>query len=159
MIPRISEIITEQGILICPKCPTKSRAIELLVESLCQGYEEDLKKRILEAVNEKEKEMSTGIGCGLAIPHAKVKGIDNIQVTAMNLKVGIDFNATDREPVFLIFLIASPEHLVGPHIRAMSSICRLASDADLRKRLIEARSAKEFLRQLKLGEKKYPQAT
>ena len=92
---------------------------------------------------------------GLAVPHAKVDFIEQMCIVACSVKRGIDFDAMDKEPVYLLFLIVSPSNDTGPHIRALSAISRILSDADIRKNLIMAETPAEFYATLKNGESKY----
>ncbi|MFC1584861.1 PTS sugar transporter subunit IIA [Fibrobacterota bacterium] len=134
---------------------SKEEIIEILVDKLCEVNGIKNKSDIYNILIENERKISTGIGCGLAVPHAKVEFVDKMYIAAMSLKKGVDFGSIDKEPVFLMFLLISPSDAVGPHIRALSSICRMASDAELRKNLIEAKSPKEFYYQLETAEEKY----
>ena len=76
-------------------------------------------------------------------------------VAACSVKRGLDCDAIDKQPVYLLFLIVSPEGKVGPHIRALSAISRLLSDADVRRALIEADTPAAFHAGLVAGEAKY----
>jgi PTS system fructose-specific IIC component/PTS system nitrogen regulatory IIA component len=152
---RLSERFTEKCIIIDSQKPTKREIIDEMVGLLCQAYGIENREGILKAVFGREEKMSTGIGCGLAVPHGKVDFLDKMCVVACSVKRGIDFEAIDKEPVFLLFLIVSPANTTGPHIRALSAISRIMADADIRKSLIAANSPVEFYANLKLGEEKY----
>ena len=146
---------TEDCILIGNDEQSKEKVIEALVNKLCDAYKIENEEGVLEAVLGREKKMSTGIGCGLAVPHAKVDFVDRMCIVALTVKDGIDFSAIDKEPVYLLFLIVSPTNTTGPHIRALSSISRIMADAEIRKNLIESESPSEFYQRLRLGEEKY----
>ena len=146
---------TEECILIGCEEKSKEKVIEVLADKLCEVYNISERAAVLEAVLGREKKMSTGIGCGLAVPHAKVDLVDKMCIVAMTTRQGIDFSSIDKEPVFLLFLIVSPTNTTGPHIRALSSISRIMADADIRKNLIEASSPAEFYQRWRLGEEKY----
>ncbi len=152
---RLSERFSEKCIIIDSKQVQKRDIIEEMVNLLCQAYEIENRDGILKAVFGREDKMSTGIGCGLAVPHGKVDFLDKMCVVACSVKRGIDFEAIDKESVFLLFLIVSPSNTTGPHIRALSAISRIMADADIRKSLIAANSPMEFYSNLKIGEEKY----
>lgn len=153
---KLSENIKSDAIIVGYEPQTKQDIIDKLINILCQSHDiEDLKPQIKEAVLLREKQMSTGIGCGLAVPHAKIKGIKNLTMAAINCPSGVDFQSLDSEPVNLAFLILSPENIVGPHIHALSSVSRLMADSTIRKALIDAKSPEEFLKGLLLGETQY----
>ena len=152
---KLSDRLVKDAVLINTPSKDKTMLIEELVDLVVNSY--DLKNRdeILEAVLSREAKMSTGIGCGLAVPHAKVEYVDKLYLGAITCAEGVDFEALDKEPVYLIFLILSPENTVGPHIRALSSVSRLMADAEIRKQLVDAESAEEFMECLVEAESKY----
>jgi mannitol/fructose-specific phosphotransferase system IIA component (Ntr-type) len=153
---KLSENIKSKAISTCFEPDTKEQLIHKLIDTLCDAHElSELKPLIIQAVFSRESQMSTGIGCGLAVPHAKVKGIKHLTLAAVNCPKGVDFNSLDDEPVTLAFLILSPENIVGPHIHALSSVSRLMADSIIRKQLIEADSSENFLEGLKQGEVQY----
>jgi mannitol/fructose-specific phosphotransferase system IIA component (Ntr-type) len=152
---RITERFSEDSIIIDSQEFTKQRIIELMVDKLCEVYSITSHDGVLDAVLNREKKMSTGIGCGLAVPHAKVNFVEKMCIVACTVKQGIDFSAIDKEPVYLLFLIVSPTNTTGPHIRALSTISRIMADAEIRKSLIDSKSSSEFYQQLRLGEEKY----
>ncbi len=152
---RLSERFSEKCIIIDSQCTDKHAIIEEMVNLLCRAYEIENRAGILSAVSSREEKMSTGIGCGLAVPHGKVDFLDKMCVVAASVKRGIDFEAIDKEPVYLLFLIVSPANTTGPHIRALSAISRIMADADIRKSLITSDTPEEFYRNLRLGEEKY----
>jgi mannitol/fructose-specific phosphotransferase system IIA component (Ntr-type) len=152
---KLSERFTEKCVIIDSQCHSKREVLEEMVDLLCEAYQIENRPGILSAVLGREEKMSTGIGCGLAVPHGKVDFVDRMCVVASSVKRGIDFEAIDKEPVYLLFLIVSPSNTTGPHIRALSAISRIMSDADIRRSLIQANSPEEFYANLRLGEEKY----
>ena len=152
---KLTEKFTEDCVIVDSQKSTWREVIEEMVDRLClvQGVEK--RDALLAAVLERESKMSTGIGCGLAVPHAKVDFLDDMCIAACSVKRGLDFGAIDRQPVYLLFLIISPIGNTGPHIRALSAISRILSDADIRKHLIEAATPAEFYARLQSGENKY----
>ncbi len=152
---RLSERFTEKCIIIDSQKQNKTEVIEEMVYLLCDAFAIENREGVLQAVLGREQKMSTGIGCGLAVPHGKVDFVDQMCVVACSVKKGINFEALDKESVFLLFLIVSPANTTGPHIRALSAISRIMSDADIRKSLIQSNSQAEFYANLKIGEEKY----
>jgi mannitol/fructose-specific phosphotransferase system IIA component (Ntr-type) len=152
---KLSERLSEQCIFIDSQKGNKTEIIREMVDLLCRTCQIENRDGVLEAVLDRESKMSTGIGCGLAVPHGKVDFLDQMWVAACTVKRGIDFDAIDKGPVYLLFLIVSPSNNSGPHIRALSAISRIMSDADIRKNLIGANSPEEFYGYLKQGEEKY----
>ncbi|HAO99144.1 MAG TPA: PTS glucose transporter subunit IIBC [Fibrobacteres bacterium] len=152
---KLTERFDEQCVIVDSQKSTRREVIEEMVDRLCQVRHLENRNELLAAVLDREEKMSTGIGCGLAIPHAKVDFLDQMCIVACSVKRGLDFEAIDKQPVYLLFLIISPSGNTGPHIRALSAISRILSDADIRKNLIEAGTPVEFYARLQSGENKY----
>jgi fructose-specific phosphotransferase system IIA component len=152
---KLTERFTEECIIIDSHDTTKDQILDIMVNKLCEVYQIENKEGVHEAVLGREKKMSTGIGCGLAVPHAKVDFVNKMCIVALTCKKGIDFASIDKEPVFLLFLIVSPTNTTGPHIRALSTISRIMADADIRKSLIDSETPEDFYSRLRLGEEKY----
>lgn len=152
---RLTDRFTEECIIIDAQAGTKDKIIEVMVSKLCDVYNISNKEGVHEAVMGREKKMSTGIGCGLGVPHAKVDFVTKMCIVAATSRKGIDFAAIDKEPVYLLFLIVSPKNTTGPHIRALSAISRIMSDASIRSSLINSSSSPQFYQKLRLGEEKY----
>jgi PTS system fructose-specific IIC component/PTS system nitrogen regulatory IIA component len=152
---RLSDRFNEKCVIVDSQNRSKSEVIDEMVDLLCTSYGIENREGVIRAVQGREDKMSTGIGCGLAVPHGKVDFIDQMCIVACSCKKGLDFEAIDKQPVYLLFLILSPSNTTGPHIRALSSISRIMSDADIRKSLIQSESASEFYANLKIGEEKY----
>ena len=96
------------------------------------------------AVHEREKIMSTGVGHGFAIPHAKTDGVSEMIAGFGKLPQPIEFEALDQEPVNLVFLLVGQENAVGPHIKMLSRISRLMNKDSFREKLAAAGSPSEI---------------
>jgi mannitol/fructose-specific phosphotransferase system IIA component (Ntr-type) len=92
----------------------------------------------------REGYLSTGLENGVAIPHAKTGGIDKLVMVFGLKKEGIDFESLDAKPAQLIFLVLSPLETSGPHIQALALITRNLKDENIRKKIVEAKSAAEI---------------
>ncbi|MFH1080056.1 MAG: PTS sugar transporter subunit IIA [Pseudomonadota bacterium] len=98
----------------------------------------------LSVLMEREKLGSTGIGEGIAIPHGKLTGLDNLIICFGRSAAGVDFNAMDGNPVHLFFLLLAPENSAGQHLKALAKISRMLKDSRFRAKLMEARSKDEI---------------
>jgi PTS system nitrogen regulatory IIA component len=96
------------------------------------------------AVLEREAVLSTGIGHGIAIPHAKSSAVDKLWLVCGSSPGGIGFQALDGEPVYLFFLLLGPESAAGQHVKALSRIARLVRGDQVREALKGAESAEAF---------------
>lgn len=99
---------------------------------------------VIEVLLGRERLGSTGIGDGIAIPHGKLAGLDDIIVSFGRSKDGIDFDSMDGMPVHLFFLLMAPENSAGYHLKALAKISRMLKDISFRKALMEAKSADEL---------------
>ncbi|MCF0222661.1 MAG: PTS sugar transporter subunit IIA [Fibrobacter sp.] len=152
---RLSERFVDNCIIINSTCTTKEAILNELVNTLCDAYKLDNRKEIYESVMSREKIRSTGIGCGLAVPHARIENIDRMCMAAATIEKGLDFASFDGEPVYLFILIVSPANTVGPHSKALSSVSRVLADGGVRNDLIASKSAADFLSILRAAEDKY----
>jgi mannitol/fructose-specific phosphotransferase system IIA component (Ntr-type) len=87
---------------------------------------------LIEAVLAREQQRSTGIGEGLAVPHAKSHGIQSIAMAAGTLREPVDFHSIDRQPVRLVCMIVAPPDRIADHIQALARVSRLFSSAHAR---------------------------
>ena len=152
---KLSDRLNSDAVLVNFPQDSKENLIEELVDLLVTSHNLQDRDKILEAVLSREEKMSTGIGCGLAVPHAKVEFVEKLYMAAICCPKGVDFDALDKEPVYLMFLILSPENTVGPHIRALSSVSRLMADSAVRTQLVDASTSVEFMEVLVEAESKY----
>ncbi|MBI5729750.1 MAG: PTS sugar transporter subunit IIA [Ignavibacteriales bacterium] len=130
-----------------------------VVNELVDLFKDDDRVKDLEelrnAVHEREKIMSTGVGKGFAIPHAKTNSINEIVAAFGKLDEPIDFQALDEQPVNLVFLLVGKENLVGPHIKLLSRISRMMNKDEFRESLSKAKTAEEIYSLFENEEKQY----
>jgi len=99
---------------------------------------------LLSAVLEREQVLSTGIGHGIAIPHAKVATVKDLMLVCGSSPQGVEFDALDGAPVRLFFLLIGPESAAGQHVKALSRIARLVRQESVREALMRAESPEAF---------------
>ncbi|HZL00777.1 MAG TPA: PTS sugar transporter subunit IIA [Caulobacteraceae bacterium] len=130
-----------EGGCIAPRVSAsdKRQVFTILSEIAARTFSLD-KRRILEALVEREAEGSTGVGHGVAAPHAIVPGLDRMRGIFLRLETPVDFNAVDDQPVDLVFALFSPPGGASDHLRALSRILRLLRQVDLREQLRRARA-------------------
>ncbi len=98
-------------------------------------------REIYDAMQQRERLGSTGFGSGAAIPHVKLRSLERTVCLFARLQTPIDFDALDGEPVDLIFLLLSPEHASGDHLKTLARISRLVREPAIIERLRSARDA------------------
>jgi nitrogen PTS system EIIA component len=102
-------------------------------------------REILALVHDRERELSTGIGGGVAIPHARTSRVDQLVMAAGITPSPVDYDALDGQPVELFFLIVGPDSAAGAHVRALARISRLLRREPLRASLRSSADAGAFL--------------
>ncbi|MDB2613712.1 PTS sugar transporter subunit IIA [Chlamydiales bacterium] len=115
-------------------------AIRSLIKNACKAKKMDSPELFFNAVIEREKVVTTGIGMGVAIPHAKLPGFKNFFVSIGVLDKGIDWKALDGHPVRLIFLIGGPDDKQTEYLQLLSSITHALKKEDIRKELLSSQS-------------------
>ena len=111
--------------------------------------------KIREAVLEREKIMSTGVGKGFAIPHGKTNHVNEILGAFGKTNNPIDYQSLDQQPVHLVFLLVGKDNLVSTHIKLLSRISRMMNKDEFRNSLLEAKSNEEILNLFKKEEENY----
>jgi len=142
---KISDILDETRILTNMEGDSKSDVINSLIDLVAVSPKVLDKEKVREAIFEREKIMSTGVGNGFAIPHGKTDAVSDIVAAFAVTKKPIDYEALDEQPVRLIFLLIGKGNMVGPHIKLLSRISRLMNKEEFRKRLLEASASKEVM--------------
>lgn len=125
-------------------------AIRELTESVCGAASLDLEST-LEAVLAREEIMPTGIGNGLAIPHARLDGLAAPIIGVGLSGGGVDFDAPDGEPAHIVFLILTPQNDDGAQLKILADIARTFSRPEARQQALRAANYTEFLAVLKSG--------
>lgn len=154
---RISSLLSEAGILLKRKPKSKKEAIHTLVE--CHDILGNLndKEVFRQAVLDREASTTTGIGGGMAIPHAMTNAVKKPAITAMTIEDGVDFEALDGKPVNLIFMIAMPDD-GKQHMSLLSHLATLMMDESLFPALTSVESPAEFIAFIdKLEDKLFPE--
>lgn len=141
----ISKYLKKEMIQIELKSNDKDSIIAELIDiAVASGNIKD-RNLVIEAVLERERSMTTGIGNEIAIPHAKCNASENIVLVVGIKKEGVDFDSLDDKPVKLFFLIISPKVMIGPHIQLLAEIGRKVSNPENKNQLINSTSSEEFI--------------
>ncbi|MDR1506055.1 MAG: PTS sugar transporter subunit IIA [Treponema sp.] len=121
----LSELFPPEFIKIGLEAEDKDEAFEELADAFCQASRLNIREDILEAVRERERKMSTGIQKGIAIPHGKTGAIDRVYGILGVSKRGIDYDALDGEPVYLLFMVVGPQSRAEKHLRILKRLAEL----------------------------------
>lgn len=143
---KITELLDIDSIDLSPQATDKEEAIYHLIDLLDQSGKLNNKELYKESVLNREKQSTTGIGDGVAIPHGQSEGVQTAGLSAMVVKEGLDFKSLDGKPTYLFFMIGAPKDSGGTHLQALAQLSTLLMDEDFRNSLIHASSKEEFLK-------------
>lgn len=141
---KISELINDRLIISKLQGKSKKQVLEELTKHLALNKNHVDSDMLLRVLIEREKLGSTGIGNGIAIPHGKLNGLDNIVLMFGKSIEGIDFDSIDGKPVNLIFLLVAPSNSAGVHLKALARLSRLLKDKIFRQKLLDAPDAQSL---------------
>ncbi len=142
---KIVDLLKEQSIDLAVQVADKPAALDKLVALMAAGGNLADAAKYKSCVLAREAEGSTGIGEGIAIPHAKTDAVRTPGLAAMVVPQGVEFDSLDGEPAKLFFLIAAPDTEDNVHLDVLSRLSMLLMDDDFRAELLAAQDAKAFL--------------
>ncbi|MDO9515911.1 MAG: PTS sugar transporter subunit IIA [Syntrophales bacterium] len=140
----IQDMLKEAFIIEDLKSKTKKEVLAELSDVFLRNDMGIDRDSVIEVLMEREKLGSTGIGDGIAIPHGKLMGLENLVVSFGRSKGGVDFDSLDGGPVHIFFLLIAPENSAGQHLKALAKISRMLKDISFRESLVKAESSKEI---------------
>lgn len=151
----IHSLIDQDTILANLEVETKEDLLNQMIDTLKGKVNDDQLDDIRQAVFEREKIMSTGVGKNLAIPHGKVKSVETHLASFAILKKPIDFESIDNKPIDMAFLLIGPEKKNSSHIKLLSRISRLMNNSSFRETLTGCKSVAEIYHAFQQEETKY----
>lgn len=142
---RISELLITDLINLNLAAEDKEGALREMADMVHKAGKVSDRDAFLESLMKRENLESTGIGKGLAIPHARTDTVEGVVMALARSKEGVDFQSLDKKPAHLIFLIASPEREKSAYIKALARISRLLRKDEFRLELLRATRPEEVL--------------
>ena len=142
------DLINEARIGCGLEIASKKRLLETLAELLAGDHPRLQPETVFEHLLERERLGSTGLGHGIALPHARMKDVGEVVGAFVQIVRGVDYDAADGEPVDLAFALLVPEAANEEHLRLLAHLASLFSDPNMRVRLRESGSCAEILRVL-----------
>ncbi|KUF25817.1 MULTISPECIES: PTS fructose transporter subunit IIABC [Bacillus] len=142
---KITELLTKHTIKLQLDSQQKEAVIEELVTVLDTAGKLNDKEGYKEAVINREKQSSTGIGEGIAIPHAKTASVKEPAIAFGRSTAGVDYESLDAQPSHLVFMIAATEGANNTHLEALSRLSTLLMREEIRKQLLEAATEDEII--------------
>ncbi len=143
---KILDLLSVSCVLPELKANTKKGVLEELVGLLAKEKKVQDSAAVVEVLLEREKLGSTGIGQGIAIPHAKTDHAPGVAAAFGLSKKGVTFDALDGEMVHIVFLLIAPPDAAAAHLKALARISRMLKDKFFRQTLREAKTTEDILR-------------
>jgi PTS system fructose-specific IIC component/PTS system nitrogen regulatory IIA component len=124
----LHDLFTPEFILVDLQAEDKEEVFEELVDRFCQTIKSDAREEILDALREREMKMSTGIQKGVAIPHGKTNAVDRVYGVLGISRKGIDYEALDGNPVYLLFMVLGPTGDSEKHLKVLQRMAELLAN-------------------------------
>lgn len=142
---KITELLKKDTIILDLKATSKAEVIDELVNKLDSAGRLNNKEDYKNAILKRESEFSTGIGDGIAIPHAKTAAVKTPALAFGRSVSGIDYDSLDGNPANIFFMIAASEGANSTHLETLSRLSTMLMNPDFKAKLLEAKSEDEIL--------------
>jgi PTS system nitrogen regulatory IIA component len=136
----IGDLIDRSAIALRVSAANKRQTLAVISEIAARNFGLD-GGEVLDALTEREMAGSTGVGHGVAAPHARIDGMERMRGVFVRLEHPVEFDAVDDQPVDLLFALFAPKDAGSEHLRALARVSRLLRQAEVRERLRQARTA------------------
>ncbi|MBN3859123.1 PTS IIA-like nitrogen regulatory protein PtsN [Neisseriaceae bacterium PsAf] len=141
-LPR--ELLPLENVVLDLDVSSKKRLFEEVAEVFANNEQVDTDK-VFQSLLSREKLGSTGLGCGVAIPHGRIPGLENAIAAFIRLKNPIDFEAQDEKPVSLLFVVLVPDESSTEHLKILSHLAQKFSDKEIRDQLKSLESPQDIV--------------
>jgi fructose PTS system EIIBC or EIIC component len=142
---RIKDILSPESMIMDLQATTKEEAINEMADLEVATGVVNNKEKFVESIWAREKESTTGIGGGIAMPHARNEYINKARVLFAKSEKGVDFDSLDQQPVYLFFMITAPAGADNTHLQALAKLSSLLINPDLVEKLKAAKTADEVI--------------
>lgn len=136
----IGELLDRTAISARVSAANKKKALAVIAEIAARNFGLE-PGNVLDALIEREAAGSTGVGHGVAVPHARLEGLQRMRGVFVRLEQPVEFQSVDDQPVDLLFALFAPKNAGAEHLRALARVSRLLRQGELREQLRKARSA------------------
>lgn len=144
---KLASLLTPDQVILDMHAEDHLPAIEELVDHLVktQKLSEELREEVVASLRDREEQVSTGIGYGVAIPHAFSEKLENVVTMFGRSKAGIDFEALDNSPVHFVILFVVPQKDYHLHLQTLAAIAKMFTNCEIRRQLAAAECRSEIL--------------
>ena len=140
----IGELLARDGIVLKSGASSKRQALHTLAAAAAHSLGQD-EAQIFDALMEREALGSTGLGSGVAVPHARLAGLNSVKAVFVRLDTPVAYDALDDRPVDLMFALFAPPRDGAEHLRALAAVSRAMRSSELREQLRQARTEDAIL--------------
>lgn len=141
---KLVDVLSQELILPAIRAVKRDAVIRELAAHLAERTPDLNEHEVAEAIRERERQGSTAIGEGVALPHAKLGSVDTIAACLGRSLKGVDFGSQDGKPTHFFFMVISTVDSAGSHLRLLARFSQLFKSAEFRARLMSAESAKDM---------------
>lgn len=142
---KITELLDVKSIALNVNVSSKDETIDKLIDLMYESGKISDKSEYKKGILAREALSTTGIGDGIAIPHAQVATVKKAGLAAMTIQNGVDYDSLDGKPVYLCFMIAAPQDGGSIHLQALAKLSTLLMNEEFRNELMNAKSAEQFI--------------
>src|SRR4051812_36207982 len=143
---KITQLLTKETVLLSINSKEKHDAIDELVDVLFEAGKLTDREQYKEAILKREEQSTTGIGDGIAIPHAKTTAVKEAAIAFGKSVEGVEYEALDGQSSHLFFMIAAPDGANNTHLEALSRLATILMNEEARQKLMAATTADEVLK-------------
>jgi len=151
---KICEFLNQDNIFLDLKTRSKKKILEEMVEKMKEGGFISNKDTVLNELLTRESISSTGLEMGIAVPHTLTNEVKNTLVVMALIKEGIDYEAIDQKPTYVLLLLLSPKDKPGKQLILLAHICRLVKETSIVEKLKKADSPEKVCALFKQEERK-----
>ena len=136
----IGELLDRSAISLRVSAGNKKKVLAVIAEIAARNFGLDAGD-VLDALSEREAAGSTGVGYGVAVPHARLEGLERMRGVFVRVEQPVEFGSVDDQPVDLLFALFAPKNAGAEHLRALARVSRVMRQSELREQLRKARTA------------------
>ncbi|GAA0650540.1 PTS sugar transporter subunit IIA [Brevundimonas lenta] len=133
----IGDLLADGGVVLRSGASSKRQALHVVADAAAEALGMPA-NRVLEALLEREALGSTGLGAGVAVPHARLEGIARVTAVFVRLDTPVAYGAVDDRPVDLLFALFAPPRDGADHLRALAAVSRALRSSEMREQLRQA---------------------
>lgn len=142
----LKKVLTRDSVRIGLSGNTKNEIIEELVGIIVENDSKLDRDILLQAVQDRESQMSTGMKNGIAIPHGKTDAVSDLHAVIGVSSKPVEFECLDKKPAQIFVMTISPASHTGPHLQFLAEVSGLLTRDDLRKKILESKNSDELLK-------------